>query len=262
ERANIRGTGLAEQASRGLTMDRIRVPDYLAGNIEHVSRHWETKRSRAGEREAGHAPPVTIALARQAGTLGTSVAREVGQRLGWPVYDRELLQLIAREMGLRTSLLESVDERRVHWLQETLEGFSLAPGAGAGAYVHHLIQTILALGAHGECVIVGRGAGFILPAELTLRVRLVASLPDRIAALSERLKVSKEEAARTIDTTDRERARFVRDHFLKEPGDADNYDLVLNFTRFGVSGCADLIVEGVRRFQALAAARHSGTPRA
>src|SRR5262249_1106184 len=205
-------------------MDRGGVPDSLAGVVEQVLRHWETKQQgRHAEREPGQQPPRTITLAREAGTLGTSVAREVGQRLGWPVYDHELLELIASEMGLRTSLLESVDERQVSWLLEMIEGFTTRPGAGEGAYVHHLIQTILALGAHGECVSVGGGAGFILPAKLTLRVRLVAPLPERIAVLGERLGLSRAEAARKVKTMGRERVKFVRDHFLKDPTNPHNY---------------------------------------
>jgi hypothetical protein len=45
--------------------------------------------------------------------------------------------------------------------------------AEAAAYVHHLSQAILSLGAHGRCVIIGRGAAQILPAQTTLRVRLI-----------------------------------------------------------------------------------------
>ena len=42
---------------------------------------------------------------------GTCIAREVGNGVGWHVYDHELLERIAQDMGLRTVLLESVDER-------------------------------------------------------------------------------------------------------------------------------------------------------
>ncbi|MGE5388460.1 MAG: hypothetical protein ACM3NE_06195, partial [Hyphomicrobiales bacterium] len=34
-------------------------------------------------------PSFTIALSREAGSGGTLVAREIGRRLNWPVYDRE-----------------------------------------------------------------------------------------------------------------------------------------------------------------------------
>jgi hypothetical protein len=165
------------------------------------------------------------------------------------VYDHELLQQIAQEMGLRASLLESVDEKRVGWLRSFLESWSSAPAVSESGYVWHLVETILSLGAHGACIIVGRGAGQILPAETTLRVRLVGPLEERIAAISRALGASRDEAARHVETTDRERVRFVQDHFQKDPTDPRNYDLVLNAVRFGSLEYADLIVAALRRLQ-------------
>jgi cytidylate kinase len=219
---------------------------------EHVQRHWEERRQAAAESgQASRGPHgFTIVLTREAGTLGTSVAREVGTRLGWPVYDHELLERIAQEMGLRTSLLESVDEKRVGWMTESMEAFLAVPHVSESAFIRRVIETVLALGAHGECVLVGRGAAHILPAATTLRVRLVAPLHDRVAALSRSLGISLQEAARRIDTTDRERINFIKDHFRCDPTDPHNYDLVLNFARFSTAECAELVVEALRRLQA------------
>ena len=92
--------------------------------------------------------------------------------------------------------------------------------ASESAYVHHLVETVLALGILGECVIVGRGAAFILPAATTLRrVRLVGPVRERITALSRKLGITEPEAARQVRTIDRERTDFVEDHFFKDPSD-------------------------------------------
>src|SRR2546430_199101 len=80
-------------------------------------------------------------------------------------------------------------------------------------------------------VIVGRGAAHMLPRATTLRIRLVGTREDRIAATSSRLKISLAEAARWVETTDKQRSRFVKDHFYKDPADPDQYDLVLNASR-------------------------------
>src|SRR5215470_2224412 len=74
-------------------------------------------------REQDTQPRFTIAFSREFGAGGTSVAAAVGERLGWPVYDHELVERIARETGLRASLLHSIDERRVSWLRECAEAF-------------------------------------------------------------------------------------------------------------------------------------------
>jgi cytidylate kinase len=114
---------------------------------------------------------------------------------------------------------------------------------------------LLSLAAHGECVIVGRGAAQVLPAETTLRVRLVAPEEKRVEAIEQRFGISNEEAARWVEKTDAERIRFVRDHFHKDPADPRNYDLVLNSLRFSVDECADLILEALHRLQTKALAR-------
>jgi cytidylate kinase len=218
-----------------------------------VLQHWETRRKAEASQPGGSGESkraFTIALSRESGARGTSTAREVGARLGWTVYDHELLERIAQEMKLRTSLLESVDEKRVSWLQECVEAFASVPSVSGSAYVRHLTETLLSLAAHGECVIVGRGAAQVLPVETTLRVRLVAPMEWRVVAMSQKLGVPREEAARHVERIDRERICFVRDHFHKEPTDPRQYDLVLNSSRFTVGACADLIVAALHRLQA------------
>ncbi|HME90450.1 MAG TPA: cytidylate kinase-like family protein [Myxococcaceae bacterium] len=213
----------------------------------------ETEETRAGVLAIG--PAFTIALSRETGGRGTTVAREIGDRLGWPVYDQELVERIGKEMGLRSSLLASVDEKRMSWLEEYMEAFASTPSVSENAYVRHLIETVLSLGSHGDCIIVGRGAAHILPAETTLRVRLVATLEDRVNVMTRELNVPREEAARYIETTDRERRAFIRDHFQRDPADPQHYDLVLNSSRFTTTQCADLILEALHRLQTRAPAR-------
>src|SRR5262245_39839403 len=115
-----------------------------------------------GKREAGELaglkapapPPFSITISRQAGANGSAIARARGQRLNWPVYDKELIEKVAQEMGLRTTLVESVDERRVGWLEECFGSFTSRPGVSPTAYTRHLAEVLLSLAAHGECVIV------------------------------------------------------------------------------------------------------------
>jgi len=237
----------------------------LSQLVERACRDWESRRRAAGQdHPPAPAQTLAVALSREAGVLGTSVATEVGRLLGWQVYDHELLRQIAHDMGARAALLESVDEKRQSWLLEAVQAFLSAPAKSAtvpwvseSAFVRRLVETVLALGAHGGCVIVGRGAPFILPAETTLRVRLVAPAADRVAALSRKLGISEQEAARKVRTTDRERTDFVQDHFLKDPADPRNYDLVLNAARLSVGDCAGLVVEALRRLEA---SRGAGAP--
>jgi cytidylate kinase len=194
-------------------------------------------------------PPFSITISREAGALGHSVAAEVGRRLGWPVYDRELLGMIAEEMRRHPSQLEAVDERPDSWLEECLSGLLSKYSVSSDAYLKYLFGTVRGLGAVGRCVVVGRGANFILPAETTLRVRLVAAREDRVQAVARRLNLSAREAVAWVDRTERERALFARLAFRQDVEDPHHYDVVLNTSRLSVEEAADAVIQVLRRFE-------------
>jgi hypothetical protein len=226
--------------------------EHWGTTLQHLAQHWEQRRQTQA---SAPSPAFTVALTREAGALGTSVAQEVGRRLGWPVYDHSLLEQIAEDLGVRTNLVESVDERRKGWLLEMTEFLLAVPTVSETAYLRRLLETVLALGAHGECVIVGRGAAFVLPPETTLRVRLVAPLEERVKVLAARLGLSQQEAEREAVRLDRARADFVRQHFRKDPADPLNYDLFVNASRFTPAAAAECVVQALRGLQATAAGR-------
>jgi cytidylate kinase len=219
--------------------------------LARVQAHWRKRRQSAtdGQTFWPHAPGLTIALTREAGVPGTAIAKRVGARLGWPVYDHELVEKIARETGLRVELFDSIDQKHRGWLEESLEAFMDVPLVSESTYLRHLIETLLSLGAHGECVVVEHGAAQILPYETTLRVRLIGRLEDRVREISRRFKVHGAEAVRKVQEIDRERARFIRDYFQKEVADPLFYDVLLNASHWSVAECADLIVDALRRLQ-------------
>lgn len=195
-------------------------------------------------------PHFSIAFSREAGSGGLLVAREIGKRLNWPVYDHELLEHLATELHVDVDQLEFVDERPGNWLVDCLKAFSAVSNVTEVKYFRRLLNLIMALGDHGECVIVGRGAPFILPVATTLRVRLLAEGKDRVALIARERGLNPTEAAKFVENTDRERVRFIKDHFHKDPSDPNNYDLVLNCSRFTVDECAEIIIGALRHLQA------------
>jgi cytidylate kinase len=172
-----------------------------------------------------------------------------------------LLEQIAKEMNVRIQLVQSVDEKRVGTIQELIESFMALPRANQDVYFRHLLDTIFSLGSHGECIIVGRGAAQILPPATTLRVRLVAKLEDRIEVMMKRLNVSRLEASR-LETMDRERNRFVQEHFHKDLTDPLSYDLVLNSSRFSDAQCAEMIILALRHLKQQEVAKSAPLPAA
>jgi cytidylate kinase len=202
----------------------------------------------AGEAERVR-PPFRIAISREAGALGHTVAAEVGHRLGWPVYDREILEKIGEDMRRPTRHLQAVDERPGSWLEDFLAGMTSQYSVSPDRYLKYLVGAVRGLGEIGQCVIVGRGANFILPAETTLRVRLVASAEDRARVMAQRLHLGLREAAAWAERTERQRGEFVRRAFRHDVTDPHHYDLVLNMSRLAVDEAAEVIVGVLQRFE-------------
>jgi cytidylate kinase len=193
--------------------------------------------------------PFTITISREAGALGNSVAAEVGRRLGWPVYDREILDKIAEELRRPPSRLEAVDERPASWLEECLSALGDQHHVSPDTYFKYLNGVVRGLGVVGHCLIVGRGANFILPAQTTLRVRLVALPEDRARVVAQRLGLPAGEAAAWVVSTERQRRAFIKRYFRQDPTVPHHYDLVLNTSRLAVDEAADVIIQALRQFE-------------
>jgi cytidylate kinase len=189
---------------------------------------------------------LTIAVSREAGARGGSIGRRVGRKLGWQVYDQELLEYMAQDGPTRQTLAEALSPAGATWVEQQLERLQREENLSQHPSAVNLARVVLALGVQGRIVLIGRGAGFILPPESTLHIRLVAPLQDRIAYMSQWLRLTVEEAAERVRLRDTRRNEFVRTHFHREPDDVYQYDLVINSCRLGEEACAELIAQAAR----------------
>ncbi len=202
----------------------------------------ENRRRELPAVEESPAAEFTIAISRQVGARGTTVAREVGKRLKWPVYDHELVERLAEELHASVHEVEEADERPGNFMVETTESLSFMPHVDETRYTYRLRRLLLALGRKGACIIVGRGTPHLLPAATTLRVRLVAPREDRIKFMADKLGLTSDDAAEQVKKIEHERLRFIRDHYHRDAADPANYDLALNSSTFSVAECSDQII--------------------
>ena len=215
--------------------------------------HWRRNPESAPRMEAPcqeNPQSMTIAISREAGSRGTEIAKKLGKRLDWPVYDREVIDEIAKRTRLRTELLDTIDQQTPHWLVESLVSFGHPGRISGSGYAYHLPRVLAALSEHGKCIIVGRGATVLLPPEKSLRVRVIATLEDRTAHLSQLLDLPEEEAKEKVLQIDRKRAEFIQSHFHKDVTDIHTFDLVLNSSRLGTDVCAAMILRGLKSREA------------
>ncbi len=143
-------------------------------------------------------------------------------------------------------MLANLPADAAHWAEEHLQALLRDKQLSTNPSVLDLARIVLALAAQGEAVLLGRGAGYILPRATTLHVRIIAPLEDRIAYMSQWLRLTVEEATEQVRLRDRNRGEFLGTHFHRQPSDAYQYDLLLNSSLLGEELCVDLIAQAAR----------------
>ena len=219
----------------------------LAKAVERQMRNWELARAQRLEVAPASRPTVQgfVAISRSVGSGGAAVACALAERLGWPLFDKEILRAMAGDDLIRRQLYESMDERDQSWFEQTLQGLTLRTYS-PNDYFQRLTTAVLSLARQGNAVFLGRGADLILPRELGLRVRIIAPRARCLANLAAELKLEPDQAEPELERVTRERADFIRNHFRVEACDPERHDLLLNLERFAVADAVEVIVTAAR----------------
>jgi cytidylate kinase len=184
-----------------------------------------------------------IALSREAGASGSNVAEVLGQKLGWEVLDKDVLDKLADRYQLSRPVLEAVDETTMSWAYDIFGAWLDREIVSHEKYLTRLNRIFLTAAKKGNAIFVGRGAQFLLPRDRGFAVRLVASESYRIHQLMEQHNLPLAKARQMMNQLDRGRRQFVRHFFHHDVDDPHIYDLVINVERFGVERTADLIIQ-------------------
>lgn len=222
--------------------------------VEHQLGLWQAQRRISDERlRREHDPGRTlgfVTISRDAGNNGPAVARELAERLGWSVFDSEIVDYIARHSSVHKDLISTLDERTRDFVTDAvmaLVGAAEHREFGSSDYREALFSTMVAIAQHGEAVILGRGGNIVLERMKDgLRVRLIAPTAVRIDRLAEEMGVARTEAEKLVRQTDRERRSFVHKQFDRDIDDPCLYDLVINTAGMTCSEVVSLIWQAAR----------------
>ena len=189
---------------------------------------------------------LSIALSREAGARGGTIAKRAGEKLGWDVYSQDMMEYMAQEPTVRQDLLDQLSPAAREWLDDHINQLLHEQNLSRNPTILDLAKLVLALGAQGNVILLGRGAGLILPSRSTLHVRMVAPLKDRVHYMSQWLRLTEEEAAEQVRKRDHRRADFLSTHFHRKPNDVHGYDMLLNTSLLGEERCAELVVAAAK----------------
>ncbi len=220
----------------------------LAKVVERQMRNWELARTQKVAPAAGKpAPEVAdfVAVSRLVGSGGGAVARALAARLGWPVFDREILQSMAGDDAVRKRLYEHMDERDTSWIEEALR-WILHGKMPRHDYFHRLSEAVLAIARQGPAVFLGRGADLILPATRGLRVRIIAPREQCVRNVAARAQCSPERAEDEINRIQGDREEYIRNQFGVSAGDPARHDLIISLRNYSVDDAVAVIIAAMR----------------
>ena len=204
---------------------------------EITDRLLSSRGTLAGAKKLG--PFLTIS--REFGAGGSLVAELVGQKLGWEVLDKGILDRVSQRYHLSRPMLELVDETKSNWAHNILGTWLDPQVIPHEKYIIHMRQVVLNAAHSGNVVFVGRGVQFLLPRKFGIAVRVIAPEAYRINQLAKLRGVNEKEAYRLMKEIDRGRAEFVTRYFHRDITDPHLYDLVLNVEHHGPAKAADAI---------------------
>ncbi len=205
----------------------------IADLVERQMRNWELARLQRLDEPAPAARQVEdfVCVSRQIGVDDKEVAGRLAEHLGWPLFDREVLEAMAGDDARRRQVYASMDERDLGWWEETLRSLMQSEFV-RNDYFHRLCETLLSLARQGSCVFLGRGADLVLPRDRGFRVRLVAPLDLRVQRFAQTWGLTLNESKREVARLDRQRALYFDRHFGVDANDPLRHDISINLARF------------------------------
>jgi cytidylate kinase len=210
--------------------------------VEQQSLRWEQARRSVGAE--AHRP--CVVFSRLPGAGAEELGRRLADRLGYAFFGIELVDRIAQQAGLRADLVRGVDEHIRSSIGRMVTEAFRHERFNESDYLRHLVHVVASLGERGAAVIVGRGSPFILPAELALRVLVVAPREARLERIAKREVLSGAGAERRLADLDAERREFNLHHFRCDPDDPTRFDVCVNTGLLSVDAAADVVVAALR----------------
>lgn len=195
---------------------------------------------------------IVVTLSWQLGIEGERIGDLLGERLGLPVVNRQIVRAIMR--GLRLRAAAGVTERTLATghaeagggLSEWFGVTELRAVPGQAEQAHRTTESVLHEAGRQSCVVVGRG-GFAALADhpAARHVRLIAPAQWRIERVAAERAVPRAEARRLVAADDRMRRSYIGRHYARRLDDPSNFHLMITASRFTDEELVEVIVAGL-----------------
>lgn len=172
---------------------------------------------------------IVITISREYASGGRYVGKLLSEMLGINFYDKELIDLAAKESGLSQKYIKEIDEASRK--SENDDRIFIAE-----------TKVIKELAKKESCIIVGRCADYILKDNKdVLKVFLYSDDESKKKRAIKYYGLDKDKAEKQIIKINKEREKHYKFYTNRNWKDMSNYDLILNVDSKGVEKTAELI---------------------
>ena len=198
---------------------------------------------------------IIICVGRQLGSGGHDIARMLAMDFNAKYYDKELLNLAAKESGFSEKFFEQHDEQR--GIFRSLFHMQGSPMLSSDLYSNNLSQeslfkfqsdVIMKAADEGSCVFVGRCADYVLRERSdVVNVFISASKRFRINQIMAKKHYDFQEARKFMINQDAQRAAYYNYYTGKKWGHSESYHLCVDVSVLGIQATEKFIGDFVRK---------------
>jgi cytidylate kinase len=198
---------------------------------------------------------IIINVGRQIGSGGRIIAKMLAEDFGCKFYDKELLNLAAKESGFSEKFFEQNDEQK--GFLKSLFHINVPLLGEHNFYKDNFSQdslyqfqsdAIRKAAETSSCVFVGRTADYVLrDFKNTFSVFITANIDQRLQRVCKRHNLDRATARKYIRNREEDRASYYNYYTGKEWGHAESYDLCINSSLLGLEETEKFIAEIIRK---------------
>lgn len=198
---------------------------------------------------------IIINVGRQLGSGGHDIARMLAMDFSAKYYDKEILNLAAKESGFSEKVFEQNDEQRGFF--KTLLRQYVPFLSDSSLYTSNFSpdslfkfqsDAIRKAAQQGSCVFVGRCADYVLrERKNVVSVFVTASIDFRVRQIMVKQNLDRPQARKFIEQREAKRAAYYNYYTGKKWGAAESYDLCIDTSVLGLQATEQLIAYFIRK---------------
>lgn len=194
---------------------------------------------------------LVVTITSEAGSGGRVIARVLGNILNIPVYDKELVDMVAEQGDFSKSFVKRHNEKLY---RNAIQAFFMENYTFVDDNYERYrdlfdaqCEVIRQLAEKEDCIIVGHCSNYVLR-ELkgAIHLFITADLEQRISYISEKYSINEEKALEKIQKQDSDTYEYYLHFTGQNWKEAGNYHITINSNLFGYERTAEMIEQIVR----------------